>query len=199
MHDATVDRTTTGQGEVGKLTLADLRELKLKDAQGNATSSIIPTFNEVLKAIHGQGVLAVDVKTLHLDKIVQAIRESGNLGHAFLIVYTAGEVKRLRQAYPDVCLSAPAGSASDVDAIEAVVSEGGCIIAFAGVDDFNPELVERLHQLNVSVQVGTFSGRDQAARIQGPKAYFDLLDAGIDVLATDTPTQAKAALVAHGK
>jgi glycerophosphoryl diester phosphodiesterase len=116
-----------------------------------------------------------------------------------LIVYTAGEVRRLHTTYPDVCISAPASSLGDVAAIEEVVQDGGCVLAFAGVNDFDPEVVEHLHRLNVVVQVGTFGGRDEAARIQGPKAYFDLLDAGIDVLATDDPDLAAAALAAHGQ
>jgi len=45
MHDATLDRTTTGAGNVRDHTLAELQDLFLVDAAGHRTADHIPTLS----------------------------------------------------------------------------------------------------------------------------------------------------------
>jgi glycerophosphoryl diester phosphodiesterase len=49
MHDATIDRTTTGKGKVSDYTYAELQQFFLKDRQGNVTEYKIPTLDEMLE------------------------------------------------------------------------------------------------------------------------------------------------------
>ena len=49
MHDATLDRTTTGKGKVSDYTYAELQQLHLKDRQKHATQYKIPTLDEALE------------------------------------------------------------------------------------------------------------------------------------------------------
>jgi glycerophosphoryl diester phosphodiesterase len=49
MHDATIDRTTTGKGKVSDYTYAELQQFYLKDRQGNVTEYKIPTLDEMLE------------------------------------------------------------------------------------------------------------------------------------------------------
>ena len=49
MHDATLDRTTTGKGKVSDYTYAELQQFYIKDRQGNVTDYKIPTLDEVLE------------------------------------------------------------------------------------------------------------------------------------------------------
>lgn len=48
IHDATLERTTTGIGAVADATLAELRALRLKVRDGGVTTEIVPTLAEVL-------------------------------------------------------------------------------------------------------------------------------------------------------
>lgn len=48
MHDATLDRTSTGKGKVSDYTYEELQQFYLKDRQGNVTEYKIPTLDEVL-------------------------------------------------------------------------------------------------------------------------------------------------------
>jgi len=61
MHDAKVDRTTTGKGKVSDLTLGELQALRLK-ADGQATDASPPTLCAFLKAAHGRILVNLDVK-----------------------------------------------------------------------------------------------------------------------------------------
>jgi len=64
MHDETVDRTTSGCGEVGRLTLADIRSLDAgSHTRPEFADQKVPTFQEVLDAVQGSGIkLVLDVK-----------------------------------------------------------------------------------------------------------------------------------------
>ncbi len=50
MHDATIDRTTTGTGTVSAMTYSNLSKVKLKTYRsGNTTADTIPVFKDVLE------------------------------------------------------------------------------------------------------------------------------------------------------
>lgn len=62
MHDLTVDRTTNGSGKVSELTLAEVKELRLKNACGaRGSRQQVPTLEEVMQ-------LAKDKIMINLDK-----------------------------------------------------------------------------------------------------------------------------------
>jgi glycerophosphoryl diester phosphodiesterase len=65
MHDATVDRTTNGTGKVSDLTLAQIKELRLKKGLGGKTAALteyrVPTLEEAM-------IVAKDRAIVNLDK-----------------------------------------------------------------------------------------------------------------------------------
>ena len=62
LHDATLDRTTNGSGPVSSCTLADLRRL---DAGSHFSAAFagerIPTLQEVLECVGGQGLINIEL------------------------------------------------------------------------------------------------------------------------------------------
>jgi len=62
MHDASLDRTTTGKGKVSDHTYAELQQLYLKDRQKKVTPYKIPTLDEVLEWGAGKTVFNFDNK-----------------------------------------------------------------------------------------------------------------------------------------
>ncbi|MFH0805082.1 MAG: glycerophosphodiester phosphodiesterase family protein [Patescibacteria group bacterium] len=56
IHDETVDRTTDGHGQVARMTLAEIRQLRISG------SETIPTLQEVLEVTHGRCRVNVEVK-----------------------------------------------------------------------------------------------------------------------------------------
>ncbi len=63
-HDATLDRSTNGSGNVGKKSWSDLEKLRLTDKQGQATGHRIPTLAKVLSWVDRRPgfQLALDLK-----------------------------------------------------------------------------------------------------------------------------------------
>ena len=62
MHDATIDRTTTGTGKVSDYTYAELQQFFLKDREGNVTTYKIPTLEECIAWSQGKTILNLDIK-----------------------------------------------------------------------------------------------------------------------------------------
>nr|WP_242596379.1 glycerophosphodiester phosphodiesterase [Enterococcus ureasiticus] len=79
MHDETIDRTTNGHGEVGSLTLAELKQLDAGSwFEKNPMVQEIPTLEEVvmlLRKENFQGLLNIEIKTdkIHYKGIEQII------------------------------------------------------------------------------------------------------------------------------
>lgn len=94
MHDATLNRTSNGQGKVSDYTLDDIRKLKLKDTEGNLTSHNIPTLDETLEWAKGKTILLLDSKDVPVDARVQKIKEHNAQTNAMIMAYTLADAKR---------------------------------------------------------------------------------------------------------
>lgn len=195
LHDETLDRTTTGTGAVAAISLADLRRLYLRDPEGTVTPHRIPTLAEALAWAEGRAVLLLDVKPgVPPEAVVAAVRAAGAEGRAVVIAYTLDDLLVYHHLAPDLVYSASARTPDEAEALLAAPVDPVRLIAFAGVGAVDPAVAARLHAAGLRVQVGTFGEVDTAAAVLGPDAYRPLLDAGADVLATDSvPVAALAA------
>lgn len=79
IHDETIDRTTNGHGEVGQLTLAELKQLDAGSwFKENPMFQEVPTLNEVLMLLKKEnfcGLLNIEIKTdkIHYEGIEQML------------------------------------------------------------------------------------------------------------------------------
>lgn len=73
MHDATVDRTTNGTGNVSELTLAEVQALFLKLPDGTITTHRIPTLSEALESGNGQIYYCLDIAVLSETDIASVV------------------------------------------------------------------------------------------------------------------------------
>lgn len=83
MHDGTVDRTTNGSGRVGDLTLAQLKQLRLRYSNGRLSDELVPTFEEFLvrgnRRILFKADYRADLETL--PEAVRLLQKHDMLGH----------------------------------------------------------------------------------------------------------------------
>lgn len=194
MHDETLDRTTTGSGDLLDYSFAELRRLLLRDERGATTSYRIPTLAETLAWSEGRAVLTLDIKReVPIEPIVDMVRRYRAENRVVLIAYTLDELLVFHELAPDLMLSASVRSAEEAEALLASNIDLSRIIAFTGVSEINPEVIAMLHEHNIRAMLGTFSDIDAEARRAGPDVYRALIDQGIDILATDlVPLAARA-------
>lgn len=86
MHDQTIDRTTTGKGNVSDYTLAELKTFFLRSGSGHPTKHLIPTFNEILLLAKDKIVIDVDKGYDYYPQVIKELREHGMIGQAIVNV-----------------------------------------------------------------------------------------------------------------
>jgi glycerophosphoryl diester phosphodiesterase len=213
MHDRTLDRTTTGRGPVGGLRLAELQTLRLRDPSGALTADAIPTLIQALEAASGRAVLMLDIKTGVSDEdpawadryraVVQAaaraVSQTGQRQQVAFIAYTPQESAMIHAIAPWALQSVSTGRSQPVSAYAASGLRPGAMLAFTGTRAPDTGLFAELAGQSVEVIFGTL-GRpgtrldDTYAADGDLREYAALVTSGVQVIATDAPLAAQAAL-----
>lgn len=77
MHDATLNRTTTGKGRIDEWTLDSIRTLKLKNGCAIRTKHTVPTLEEALLAAKGRVLINLDKADRYFDRVVPVLEKTG--------------------------------------------------------------------------------------------------------------------------
>ena len=196
MHDDKVNRTTNGTGYVDGMTLADLKKLYLKDNEGNLTGFKIPTLKEVLVwAKEKAALVSIDVKKgVDFAKVIRLIEETGTEGHVTIIVYTVSNALRVFQLNPSLMISITIRNEEEFLRVKRAGIPAKNVIAFTGVRLLDGSHYKMLHEEGIYCILGTFGNLDRRAVRRGGDIYKDLINRGVDILATDRPKEAAMAL-----
>jgi len=102
MHDATLDRTTTGKGKVAGWTLDSIRTLKLKNGCNIKTKEKVPTLEEALLLLKGRIMVNLDKADRYFEEIYPLLEQTGTTRQVVMKgKKTAEEVESLLRKYPD--------------------------------------------------------------------------------------------------
>ncbi len=195
MHDHTLDRTTTGQGNVEDHALDEIRKLYLKDHQGNVTKYRVPTLEEALLWADGKVFLSLDVKQdIDYDTLISIIRRHKAQNRVNIITYSATEAGLIYQKDSSLMLSASIRKIEDLVRLREYGVPVKNYSAYVGNSEPDQKLVDTLHSLGVSCIFGTMGNLDKKAEVRGDMIYYDLLEKGADILATDRYPEAEAVI-----
>lgn len=205
MHDDTLDRTTTGRGRVADLTLAQVKQARLKASNGTLTRAAPPTLGEALDAAGRVGAIAsIDLKpadgetTVDLARaVIDQVRRSRAGNRVILITYNDADARAVAAMAPEMMISA---GLSGVDKLSGL--NPAQILAWTGTREERPALWRALREAGVEVQFGTLGAegvrRDDRYAADGDVSeYRDLVRQGVTVIATDTPLAVKSVLGAE--
>lgn len=84
MHDKTLERTTTGKGNISDWTLDSLRTLKLKNGAGIRTKHRIPTLEEALLFAKGKVMLNLDKAYPMFDEVYALLEKTQTTDHIIM-------------------------------------------------------------------------------------------------------------------
>lgn len=195
MHDDELDRTTTGKGPVSDATYAEIQQLFLKDNEGTITDFRVPTLEEALIWSKGKALLTVDIKqSVPYEKIIEAVRDTKSEAHAALITYTFPAAKKLHSMAQDLMLSVTIRNSEEIKRLEETGIPWNRVIAFTGVAERPQEFNKALHEKGVFTILGVLGNLDQRAKARGDEIYVSFVQNGADILATDRPIEAAAAI-----
>ena len=205
LHDDRLDRTTTGTGEAAAQDWAALSQLKLKDNWGWVTPYAIPTLADALAWAKGRTVLQIDFKrSADYGAVAAAIREAGMANSVILIAYSVEQAATLHRTAPEMLLSVSVDAPGDVAALKAAGIPESRMVAFTGTRLPRPELYRELDKGDIEVIFGTLGRPPRSIdavidRYGMDERYAELGKEGVDILATDRPREAAAALAEAGR
>jgi len=196
MHDATLDRTTTGTGKVSDYTYAELQQLRLKDPEGQITGYKIPTLKEVINWSKGKTLVNLDKKDVPMEMTAKILRECQN-EVIMITVHNAKQAKFYYQQNPRVMFSAFVKTQKAFEEYEAAGIPWSNMIAYIGSENTpeNKILFDLLHAKGVMCMISAAPTYD---KLQTPEErarhYRETFAQGADILESDLPIEVAAAI-----
>jgi len=191
MHDDTLDRTTTGTGEVRGSSWNMIKNLHLKDENQEVTKFRIPKFDEVLGWTKGRAILTLDIKSgTDFGRVVAAVEKSGAQDYVIAIAYTLAQAKAFHEIAPWMPITVTMLNDADIAAVLASGIPQGLVVAWTGLGVKSSEFYQKLHGKGWRVIMGTLGSGpraidNQIAANDNDARYFELFRQGVDVIATD--------------
>lgn len=190
MHDASLDRTTTGTGPLIAHTYAETQTLRLKDNTGTVTTFKIPTLEEVLRWGKNKVTFTLDVKrNVKFEKVVDVIHKTGAAGYAAIITYNATDAARVHTLDPALMISVGIRNVADYQRLRDLGIPDNRMVAFVGTREADPELYRFLHQKGIGCILGTLGNLDKQAIAKGDSVYRGFAQRGADIMSTDRPIE----------
>lgn len=198
IHDATLDRTTTGTGAVRERTLAELGALRLRDRGGAALEERIPTLDEVVAlAAAGKRQILLEIKTDERrerypgieEKVFAVLDRHRYTPFTVVMAFEGATWRRVRQLRPDARVAALYSArmlppAAVVPELAALRQAG---VTFVGLDQalVTAEVAKQARLAGLTLGVWTVNEREAIARF---------IEQGVAVVITDRPDLARELL-----
>lgn len=192
MHDTTLERTSNAKGLLAAYTMAELRDVRLKDDQGNVTAYRIPALEEVIIWSKGKTVLNLDRKDVPPQMIVDMIKKCNAERDIMLTVHNGEQARFYYDRLPEAMLSVRIRNMEEYDdfALAGVPWEN--IIAYVGqtIDEENRLLVDKLHEKGVRCMIALSPTHDKLeSSAERAEKYREAILRGPDIIETDYPTE----------
>lgn len=200
MHDATLDRTTTGKGKLSDYTYEELKKFRLKDAEGNVTNFPIPTLSEVIEWARGKTVLNLDHKDVPLAMTAALIKKHNADAFVMLTVHSAAEMTYYLSQNKNHTFSAFVRNMKEYEDYEKAGVPFNQMIAYIGphVKPENKELYALLHKKGTMCMISAASSYDKLKTPEERKAaYLAIAQDGASILESDLPIEAAEAVKAY--
>ncbi len=196
-HDSNLDRTTTGSGPVGQRTLQELKQLHLKDSDGQVTRYRMPTLDEALHWARGKTVVILDKKDVPVEVCVQKIQQHQAQSYAMVMAYSFDDIRKCHELDPAIMMEVMIGTPERLAGFTKTGVPWDRVIAFIGhTPPQDKELVKQLHAQGVCCMAGTSRNLDPRLRHATDdelsalrQEYQARLGFGVDLLEVDLPVQ----------
>ncbi|SFB93568.1 glycerophosphoryl diester phosphodiesterase [Parapedobacter composti] len=200
MHDATLDRTTNGRGKVADFTWEELKQLRLKDKDGNLTPHRIPTLAEVIEWARGKTILNLDRKDVPLEMTADLIRELDAYAFVMVTVHSPEQARFYLDKNKHQMLSAHIQTEAKLEAYQKAKIPFNRMIAYIGPDikPGNRTMYRLLNARGTMCMISAAPTYDKlptaAARAE---AYRAIIADGASILESDLPIEVAKALALH--
>lgn len=194
LHDATLDRTTNGAGNLSDYTWAEIKKLKLKDKKGNITEYGVHTLDEVLQWAKGKTILMLDKKDVPFQMIFDAITRNKVEPNVLISAYEPAEAAFYYSRNKDLMLEVFVSNKERLQAYEDAGVPNENMVAYVGQPK-KKAYYDLLHAKGIMAMVFTAKilekEKDKEVRLQ---SYKKSIAEGGDMLLSDRAIEAYGAI-----
>ncbi len=203
MHDDSLNRTTTGRGPVIDHDWDEIKSLNLRANGRTLPNDHPPSFADVLSWADGKTLIQVDFKrSTKYEDVVAEVQRQNATNRVIYIAYTYAQAKKLHHLHPEAMISLTIDETTDLpEAFELGIPTNN-IIAWTGNTTPDEDVFRLLNEKDIEVIFGTLGGGtsidNQIAETGDEARYARIAEQGVDIIATDRPIEAYAALKRAG-
>lgn len=192
MHDEMINRTTNATGKLSDFTWKELRDVRLKDAEGNITVYVIPSLEEVIRWSKGKTIINLDKKDVPFWMIVNMIKRLDAETHVMLTVHNGSQARYYYERLPGIMLSVFVRNEKEYTDISLSGVPWENMIAYVGpaIDESNTEIVRNLRAKGVKCMVSYAPTFDKLLTPEERmSAYKEGLMEMPDIIESDLPVE----------
>ncbi|WP_268035829.1 glycerophosphodiester phosphodiesterase family protein [Algoriphagus sp. PAP.12] len=196
-HDETLERTSNGKGKLIDLTLKEVKNLRLKDKEGNITGFTIPTLEEAIQWAKGKTVLNLDKKDVPMQMTAQFLIEHNALGHVMVTVHSPEQALYYLSQDSRFMFSAFIRNMEELESYEKARIPFNQLMAYVGPlsKPENKELYQALNGRGAKAMVSAAPSYDKETNMdQRAVDYIQVFADGAEVLESDYPIAVSEAL-----
>lgn len=200
LHDKTLDRTTTGYGPVNNFTLGEIKQLFLKDKDGNTTKEQIPTLKEAMLLSKEKILINLDKIDEIIPEVYGVLKQTGTINQVALGSYLPlNQMRKLGGTFLDSLCYMPKikdDSKEITDFLNTYETEldfSVVQIRFETEDAPTLEFLDDGEKYNSWIWVNTITANrsanhhDDRALTDPEGAYGWLIERGVNMMQTDRP------------
>jgi glycerophosphoryl diester phosphodiesterase len=197
-HDVSLDRSTTLTGLVSDRDWPEIRSAWTRTMHGETTSHHPATLSQLLEALRFGPVLQLDLKAgVSIQAVMDAVEAAHAQDRVIYLAYTDADIAAIVQRQPDATVSTVIPSEADLDQRLRLGIRSNHLQAMFFESAVDPALFARLRARGVSVLVAASQAEEDAQHVSRPlppERYAAIRDAGAQILVTNYPAAARAAL-----
>ena len=202
MHDNTLNRTTNGTGKPEDFTLAELKELRLKNGAGCLTRHKIPTLRETMLLCKGKILVNVDKGYDYFDDAMKVLKETGTVDQCIIKAELPYEVVKAEHGdvldkmifMPVVNLGKP-GAEEVIDGYIKNMKPKAYELVFKTDDANTRRLIKKVRDSGARVFINTLwpelcggHDDDRAVELKQPEESWGwIVGQGTKIIQTDRP------------
>jgi glycerophosphoryl diester phosphodiesterase len=182
MHDATVDRTTDGRGDVRRMELGDVRSLSAgyPERFGGAWSGErVPTLAEVLTLVRERARIMIEIKKESVSddadggieaRTIAEVRRLGLSDQVALISFEHRALLRCRELAPEIARGHLFGRTSPRDVLPAT-REAGCGIVMPHKSQLSDTIADAVHGAGLKLATWVVDEPEELQRLARFRLY----------------------------
>ena len=178
MHDANLEQTTDGKGNISTVSTIDFRNLKIK-----GTEISPPTFSSFLMEAKGKINLYLDIKEADPEKII-GLLDKYQMRERVVIYCSAPQVFQWKKLAPTIpIITSPSPNLKTPFELEAFTLSFPISVLDGKIKTYSPEVIRKLAEVNIPIWLDTL-GEDDNVQV-----WESAIGLNVSALLTNKPKE----------